>query len=144
MRALPEHLEAGADEKAAGLVCPDCSGAISVTVLGGSTSSFLYFACRIGHSYSTAEFLEAKEQRLESRLWQAVHSCEELATLLSELTESPFAAALNETQGRRLRERAVRAAEVARQLRAILEAERPLQIAMTNGAADDPPEDERA
>ena len=63
MRALPEHLQVGADRAAAGLVCPDCSGAISVAVLGGATSAFLYFACRIGHSYSTAEFLEAKEQR---------------------------------------------------------------------------------
>ena len=64
--------------------------------------------------------------------------------MLSELTENPFAAALNETQGRRLRERGERAAEVARQLRAILATERPLQIAMTNGTADGPPEDGRA
>jgi hypothetical protein len=112
-------------------------------VLGGAHSSFLYFTCRIGHSYSAVELLDAKEQRLEARLWKAVHGLEELATVLPELADTPFAAALDETQAWPLRERAERAAATARELRAILEVERPLQITLRSGASDERLEDGR-
>ena len=110
------------------MICPDCAGAVSVTALSGSTVSLL-FACRIGHSYSTTEFLEAKEQRLEERLWSALYSFEELATLLQELDGEKQEPGFVERHGEELRARARGAAENARGIREILEADRPLLVA---------------
>jgi two-component system chemotaxis response regulator CheB len=45
----------------------------------------LRFKCRIGHEYALGSLLEAKEQAIEHRLWSALVSMEELASLLEEL-----------------------------------------------------------
>jgi hypothetical protein len=47
--------------------------------------AWLFFVCRIGHSYGLAEVLAAKEERLENRLWTVVTAAEELAALLKDL-----------------------------------------------------------
>ena len=67
----------------AGIACPDCAGTLAVRVDG--SSGHLRFACRIGHAYALASLLAAKENTLEYRLWSALVSLEELASLLADL-----------------------------------------------------------
>jgi len=139
MRALPKDLQAGSREELTGLICPDCAGSLSVTVLFGSSVSLLY-ACRIGHTYSTTELLAAKEQRLEERLWAALYSFEELATLLQEMDGEQPEDGFVERHGEDLRARVRSAGENARRIREILEADRPLPVApWTAPVGDHPP-----
>jgi len=138
MRALPKNLQPDAREELTGLICPDCAGAICVTVLSGSTVSLLY-ACRIGHTYSTTELLATKEQRLEERLWAAVYSFEELTTFLQELDGEQPEAGFAEHHREDLRARARSAAENARRIREILETDRPLPVAPWTAAVGDHP-----
>lgn len=138
MRALPDDMQTSMDEQLTGLVCPDCAGAISIGVLGGG-QSFLRFACRIGHSYSTVELLAAKEQRLEERMWSVIHAYEELATLLDELDGEQCAAIFTGTGGVDLRTRARSAAETARELRRIVAADRPLPVSPASAPVGDEP-----
>jgi len=138
MRALPKDLKLGAREELCGLICPDCGGAVSVNGLTASPVSLL-FVCRIGHSYSTTEFLAAKEQRLEERLWATLYAFEELATLLQELSHEQIEAGFVEHYGEDLRVRARSATENARRIREMLDGDRPLPLAPWTGAMVDHP-----
>jgi two-component system, chemotaxis family, protein-glutamate methylesterase/glutaminase len=70
-------------ESVAALACPDCAGTLTVRVEGAA--GHLRFKCRIGHAYALGSLLEAKEEAIEQRLWSALVSMEELASLLEEL-----------------------------------------------------------
>jgi two-component system chemotaxis response regulator CheB len=117
MRALPPL---GPERAFTGLVCPDCGGNLVVTLLGGS---HLHFACRVGHTFSLVELLDAKEQRLESALWTAVFCGEELAALLDDTLARPGVAPEMADGFARRRDLA---GQLARQLRELIARDRPL------------------
>ncbi len=119
MPGLPDPLPPDGEIQLAGLVCPDCSG--NVVVLRENDE--LAFRCRVGHEYSTREFLQSKEENLENRAWSAVFAFEELAALLRDLVA-------HDLDGEIGREaclsRAAVADEQAARLRTIIDADRPL------------------
>lgn len=43
---------------------------------------YLRFQCRIGHAYALGSLLAAKEEAIDHRLWSALVSLEEMASLL--------------------------------------------------------------
>lgn len=51
------------------LSCPDCSGVLSVDQEGPRGHRF--YACQVGHRYSTTSLLHSKETQLERTLWSA-------------------------------------------------------------------------
>lgn len=53
--------------------CPACNGVLWEDRIG----DFEHFTCRIGHSYSPENLLEAEREALESALWQALRALEE-------------------------------------------------------------------
>jgi hypothetical protein len=82
MKALPlDWSEEG--EQCAGIVCPDCSGAVSVRIEGARRTMF--FQCRVGHTFGLVDLLASKEQIIEARLWRALYALEEYADLLDDL-----------------------------------------------------------
>jgi two-component system chemotaxis response regulator CheB len=64
------------------LGCPDCRGVLAVVELPGGQLSF---ACRVGHTFSGESLTVAKEDELETSLWTAVESLEEIVLLHLEL-----------------------------------------------------------
>ena len=130
MPALPDPLPASGQERPAALVCPDCSGNV---VLRHENNSNLAFQCRVGHEYSTVEFLRSKEQALETAAWRVVFVFEELAALLRDLA----ARELDGDVGREAcRARAALALEQAARLRAIIDSDQPLQF--SHGRSESP------
>jgi len=119
MHGLPESIPRDGGEAFTGLVCPDCSGNIVVS----AHEAHLSFSCRVGHTYALAEITMAKEAALETVLWRAVFSFEELAALLADLDRQGFA----DTFGVEIcRARSELAREQASRLRTIIETDRPL------------------
>jgi two-component system chemotaxis response regulator CheB len=68
-----------------GLSCPDCHGVLQVAF--ESDTYPLLLVCRIGHTFSAAELIMAKEDTLEHVLWSGITALEELTALLAELDE---------------------------------------------------------
>ena len=64
MWALPPGFRLLDGNQATGLSCPDCDGVLQVSV-ADPDSGYLAFTCRIGHAYSLAEVLAAKETAIE-------------------------------------------------------------------------------
>lgn len=130
MPALPDPLPASGQERPAALVCPDCSGNVVVR----RENSNLAFQCRVGHEYSTTEFLRSKEEALESSAWTLVFAFEELAALLRDL-------AVRELDGEVGRQaclaRSALAEEQAVRLRVILDSDQPLQFS-DDGRSESP------
>lgn len=119
MEGLPERLPPDGVDVFAGLVCPDCRGALVVRVHRGHAA----FTCRVGHSFSTNELIAGKKSALESRMWEAVYAFEELAELLSDLDRHHLA----ETVGpEACRQRATQAQEQAARLRSVIQVDRPV------------------
>ena len=125
MEALPRRIEAS-DASITGIACPDCSGVLRVRAEG--RDGLLAFMCRIEHTYDVTELLAAKEERLEERLWSTVLAFEELATLLSDLatTGSLHGESAGARRAYETRVPAVR--EHARTLRAMMNANRPVDL----------------
>ena len=119
MLGLPESLPTDGREAFTGLVCPDCSGNLVISV----HSDHVSFACRVGHTYSPSELVLAKDGALEAALWRAVFAFEELEALLSDLRRHDLTDAFSADA---CRVRADQAREQASRLRAIIEADRPL------------------
>lgn len=69
----------------AGLVCPDCGGALAVL-----TADQNGLGCRSGHVWSTDALLDTTDEELQSALWTAVQSLDDKV----ELAERMAAAAL--------------------------------------------------
>jgi hypothetical protein len=119
MKALPlDWSEEG--EQCAGIVCPDCSGAVSVRIEGARRTMF--FQCRVGHTFGLVDLLASKEQIIEARLWRALYALEEYADLLDDL--GPANAELPRRE--LIQRRNAMARQHARALRGVLEAEAPL------------------
>ena len=123
--AIPPRLDDGAAH-VTGLSCPDCGGVLKVETEG--RDAVLVFECRIGHTFDVPELLAGKEERLEEHLWAANTLLEELAELLTDLTQEnghgePTAAI------RAFRERAGRAKGNAAALRVVIRESRPVDLA---------------
>src|SRR5215468_7249572 len=119
MLGLPESLPTEGRKAFTGLVCPDCSGNLVISVSGDHIS----FSCRVGHTYGLTELVLAKDTALEAVLWRAVFAFEELEALLSDLRTHGLMAAVDAGA---CRARAELARQQASRLRAIIEADRTL------------------
>lgn len=62
--------------------CPDCGG-----VLWELEDGNLRFACRVGHTYSSAAMLEGQSEAVESALWASVRLLEENAAMYRRLAD---------------------------------------------------------
>jgi len=119
MFILPSSLPTDGEDHFTGVTCPDCSGMLVIR----AHRNLISFACRIGHVYSPAELLLAKEELLERRLWIGFSSLDELAKLLQDFErlgvggDSPT-----------YRQRGAAAREQAGRLRSIIEADRPAML----------------
>jgi hypothetical protein len=122
-----------AEDRETGVICPECGGAIVVRTEGGR--GYLSFHCRVGHAFALHGMVEAKEQRLEERMWGVVMALEELAGLLSDVRalDGDYTAGWVDPQARIERLRASAAA-----VREVIERNRPLDLGV-----DEAP-DERA
>ncbi|MFT3771929.1 MAG: hypothetical protein QM820_41510 [Minicystis sp.] len=89
MRAMPEDASELGRKHFTGITCPDCSGAIGVHAEGRAQ---LVLECRIGHVYSVAEMIFAKEKRAETLVWAAISALEELAAFLRDTGADPVRA----------------------------------------------------
>jgi hypothetical protein len=91
----------GPGESLTGFTCPDCHGAIEV-VFGGDPIPRL-FRCRIGHTFTAAEMLMGKEERIEHLLWTLLTALAEFVALLSDLDRIHEASTTHEEYQNRLR-----------------------------------------
>ena len=122
MYAIPPRLEVSPDPQIAGVSCPDCCGTLSVQTEGKRPD--LVFECRVGHTYSVAELLVAKEERLHARLWTAYTALIELAALLDDLAAREATA----DGRRRYGERTEVARAQAARLRQLIEDNTPVRL----------------
>jgi two-component system chemotaxis response regulator CheB len=129
MYAIPPRLEPAPDPQLAGISCPDCCGSLSVEPQGKRAD--LVFECRVGHTYSVAELLVAKEERLQARLWTAYTALVELTAILSDLA----AREASEDSRRRYGERREVARAQATRLRRLIEDNAPLTLPAEGGPA---------
>ncbi len=63
--------------------CPECSGTLWVNKSGELES----YECRIGHSYSLSNLVQAKEEAVEQAMWTALRTLEENASLAQRMAE---------------------------------------------------------
>ncbi len=119
MLGLPENLPTEGRTAFTGLICPDCSGNLVISVHSDHAS----FNCRVGHTYGLTELVLAKDTAVEAVLWRAVFAFDELEALLSDLGTHGLTEAFDAGS---CRARAELAREQASRLRAIIEVDRPL------------------
>lgn len=100
------------------LGCPDCSGVLAVSELGGH--GYLRFACQVGHVFSAQALLEAKEVELEDSLWCAAETSQELSRLCKVLAARAASEQLME-QAATLTKRSEAAQRCLLQVRALIE-----------------------
>ena len=122
MYAIPPRVEATLEPLLAGVSCPDCCGGLTVHAEGKRPD--LVFECRVGHTYSVAELLVAKEERLHARLWTAYTALTEMVALLGDLAERDA----DDASCRRYAERADVARTQAGRLRRLIEDNTPLAL----------------
>jgi len=136
MWALPPGFRHIKGNQVTGLSCPDCDGVLQVNV-AEPDSGYVTFVCRIGHAYSLAELLAAKETTIEMSLRGCEVAFAELIQLLEDLAEDGGAAA-NPIDGADGSERLERLARHVTSLRAIIEQNQPLDFArrQARGQAD--------
>ncbi len=111
MIAIPADASPPGSEHLTGMSCPECPGTLFVRRPMADT---LTFTCRIGHTYTLAELVMAKERSCEEFLWAAVCALEELHALLHDARVDP--------------ERARRALAEAALVRAVIEKSVPARI----------------
>ncbi len=68
---------------AAGITCPDCSGALWEIHEGSSVR----YRCRVGHAYSEEAIAVAQEASVERAMWTALRAVEERVALLEKLAD---------------------------------------------------------
>lgn len=132
MFLLPPSIPGDGEDDFTGIVCPDCSGNLVIR----ANRSLVTFVCRIGHVYSAAELVAAKEEVLERRLWIAYSALDELAKLLDDFERQGLESRDSFTQ----RRRSDAARGQAERLRSIIESDRPL---MPRAIDDGPIRDSR-
>jgi two-component system chemotaxis response regulator CheB len=123
MQTAPHDPDAG--ERLTRLSCPDCCGVLAVREAGAQ--GHLVFVCRVGHRYSIRDVIEAKEERLEDRLWAALYALQEMADLLGELSRRAELQRLSSLVAA-FGERARRAEADAHRLRAVIEGSRATEV----------------
>jgi hypothetical protein len=114
-----------------GLACPDCEGVLQVAV-AEPDSGFLQFVCRIGHSFSLAELLAAKEAAIENALRGCEVAMAEMIQLLGDIEREGISAPVNAAQGEERRKSLERQLAA---LRTMIERDQPLDLG-TDGAAN--------
>jgi two-component system chemotaxis response regulator CheB len=122
--ALPRHLPRDTPQVTR-VSCPDCSGVLTIEAQG--EHGHLTLMCRVGHKYSIPDLLVAKEERLEERLWAALHGLQELAELLADLLAYANRQRLIQIS-KALRQRAKRSTEDGIVLRRIIEENRAVEL----------------
>jgi len=129
--SIPDELPPDGVEAQTGVACPDCSGTLTITIRKDSAA----FRCRIGHAYSLVEVLAVMEEMVERRLWEVVASLEELADLLDAASRHQ----LNSLDRRAAQMRSAGARDHALTLRAVIDAERPLDASRRDDSVADAP-----
>jgi two-component system, chemotaxis family, protein-glutamate methylesterase/glutaminase len=71
------ELEGDVPGAASELVCPACSGKLTVTDVG----KFEWFHCHVGHAFSLTSIVSEQAEAVEQALWSAVRALEESAAL---------------------------------------------------------------
>jgi two-component system chemotaxis response regulator CheB len=133
MDALPRELFHASGPFLTGITCPECAGTLEAFREGNGN---LRFACRVGHTLSVDELLEAKEEKSENDFWALVRGLEELLALLVDLE----AYARHDPRGRIQmggphHERIAQARDHVGRLRAILQEKRPVDLTQAGDAS---------
>lgn len=76
--AIDTSIDPIPDGRPAGLICPDCGGALWEQ----HERSMLRYECRVGHRFSPESLVAGQAGALEEALWSALHSLQERADLL--------------------------------------------------------------
>lgn len=76
------QLEGHKSGSPAELVCPICSGVLTVAEVG----SFQQFRCHVGHTFSLSALVSEQNEEMERALWAAVRSLEESSALSQRLS----------------------------------------------------------
>jgi two-component system, chemotaxis family, protein-glutamate methylesterase/glutaminase len=79
---LTRQLEGVVPGEPAELVCPLCSGVLTVT----HAQAFEHFRCHVGHTFSLSALVREQGEAVERALWAAVRSLEESAALSRRLS----------------------------------------------------------
>jgi two-component system, chemotaxis family, protein-glutamate methylesterase/glutaminase len=114
--------EAHRGRRLTALICPACTGVLSVEEEG--KKGHLRFVCRVGHAFSSSSLLDAKEHDVERTLWSAVDLLEEALDLARELATRAHGSNGAE-QRRGLEERIARGVAHVAELRRIAESNMP-------------------
>lgn len=122
--SVPDDLRPGVD-RTIPVACPDCSGVLTARVEG--RKGHLVYRCRVGHTYSLAELLAGKEEQLETRLWSALATQEELIELLEDAARVAAAQGIPEA-ARACRDRAESAREQRDRLRRAIDDNRAVEL----------------
>ncbi len=114
-----------------GLGCPDCGG--TLWELSGSLP--MRYRCRVGHAWTAEALLARQADTMESALWTALRTLEERASLCQKLSGRLNESGSTYSSSRLLAqaEECLRSAEV---LRAMIAAERPVDVVRPPPGAD--------
>jgi two-component system, chemotaxis family, protein-glutamate methylesterase/glutaminase len=80
----PEETSFSTNEERTGSTCPDCRGPLRLVRHG----DLVELRCRVGHSYSPRQAIEAHDEAEDRILWSAVEMLEEGADLAEQLEDS--------------------------------------------------------
>jgi two-component system, chemotaxis family, protein-glutamate methylesterase/glutaminase len=80
-RAMPDDDWNQVPGRPANLTCPECAGALREI----DDARLLRFRCRVGHAYSSQDWLEEKHRSVETSLWVALQTLEERAHMLERM-----------------------------------------------------------
>lgn len=88
--------------RSSGYTCPDCGGVLKESDSRGEGQRY---RCRVGHGWSGAALLQAKDDQIEAAMWSTIHLLEERAELCLRLADRAERSA-RPASGRNLRLRA--------------------------------------
>lgn len=104
--------------------CPDCRGVLAVEELGDE--GHLRFSCQIGHQFSQESLLGAKEDQVETMLWNSIETYEEVRLLYGFLSTRAKPGAIPD--GEALQRRAQRAQHLSKTLQEVLKQDGPPEL----------------
>jgi two-component system chemotaxis response regulator CheB len=104
------------------LGCPDCPGVLRVREEG--KGGYLRLTCRVGHTFSSESFLEAKENAVEAALWSAIDHLLEVVSVEEELERRAKKSGRSPVAGEHAA-RAARGRALAASLQRVLERDEP-------------------
>jgi two-component system chemotaxis response regulator CheB len=109
------------DGEATRIGCPACAGVLSSFSEG--RDDFVRYVCSVGHSFSFATLIEAKEDQFEHGMWAAISLLMHLEMVYTEALEQGRGAINADAAAIHARIRQVR--QYAEQLRALVEHDQP-------------------